>query len=543
MAGQDRRDREPSCPAPAPRSPSGERRRRRVIVPAPTPDPEGADDAPTTRSGRARRVAPFAAVAVLAQLSALLPPGPRHPLEYLGSAGLLLLTALLVAVSIRLGLGPVRVAAMLLYTASWALLTVSDGGANSPLVAVSLVPVLWAAAHERPWVSWTAVAWVTLGVAAVAAAPPGPAAADLRRLVVWVAACAFASISTQAVRRRLLAAIGERDELLRQDRLLAAAQRDLYAQRQPTELLRTACRLAASIATPPGSTPRRATYLRIADGQVRVEAAYDTDAAHDPRSWPLSDHPYLATILHLGQAVAGPLDPEIMGPALRAYARATGVTHGAWVPVAPNGELDGVLTVLSRDDAVSDQQVHRLAALARVLEPALGNALTNDRVESEALTDPLTGLLNRRGLVRAVSERRQVRSVAVLSVDVDGLKRVNDTKGHAAGDTLILTVAGALAELVRSDDVAARVGGDEFLACLFDVGAPEARVVATRLVEGLSTSAAFTLAARVSVGVALGGATEELATVVPRADAAMYVAKRRGGSGIEVAPPMAARTV
>ncbi len=114
-----------------------------------------------------------------------------------------------------------------------------------------------------------------------------------------------------------------------------------------------------------------------------------------------------------------------------------------------------------------------------------------DRLRALAMTDPLTGLSNRRLLAERIAEeaRRAVRyqvPLAVLALDVDGLRRVNDGLGHRAGDAALRAVAHALSETTRATDIAARTGGDEFMVFLLQTTEEEAVACARRLLEALA---------------------------------------------------------
>ena len=163
---------------------------------------------------------------------------------------------------------------------------------------------------------------------------------------------------------------------------------------------------------------------------------------------------------------------------------------------------------------------------------------TEEKLKQLAYHDALTGLLNRNmyrdrlGQELAACRRHQQR-LAVLFVDLDRFKIINDTYGHEAGDALLIEVAAALRQVVREGDIVARFGGDEFLLALRNIRDPQAvEQVAAKLVLRLAQP--FTVAGRsayggASVGIALypddGSSTDEL---IRHADAAMYSAKSAG---------------
>jgi diguanylate cyclase (GGDEF)-like protein len=156
-------------------------------------------------------------------------------------------------------------------------------------------------------------------------------------------------------------------------------------------------------------------------------------------------------------------------------------------------------------------------------------ALAHQRSEGAAITDPLTGVANRRGLERAVSDRRGRRSLAALMIDVDDLKGVNDRLGHAAGDEPLLLVAAAVGGVLRDGDVLARLGGDEFAALIFDADKPSVCAVAERMLASVDAARTAKLRPRISIGIAGAGADDTLEVVLRQADAALYEAKQQGG--------------
>jgi diguanylate cyclase (GGDEF)-like protein len=155
--------------------------------------------------------------------------------------------------------------------------------------------------------------------------------------------------------------------------------------------------------------------------------------------------------------------------------------------------------------------------------------------------DALTGLFNRRRFLEALDRtvahaRRYGRPGALLCVDLDNFKAVNDTAGHGAGDEILVAVASALTASLRSTDVIARMGGDEFAVLLLESSPEQAEHVARTVVEavrhaGRVPDGALGPGVTASIGIAWWEASDGLDAdrVLAEADAAMYDAKRAGG--------------
>ncbi|HVU71617.1 MAG TPA: amino acid permease [Mycobacteriales bacterium] len=168
--------------------------------------------------------------------------------------------------------------------------------------------------------------------------------------------------------------------------------------------------------------------------------------------------------------------------------------------------------------------------------------LSRDHLQWLADRDPLTGLRNRRALeaalVRDGLERRDGAASALVVVDLDNFKDINDSRGHTVGDEVLRQVGALLADKAGPSDVAARLGGDEFALLLDDGDAVRARVVAQTLVDGvrelvvLSHGRRVRVTASAGIAVAPGGARTQL---LVDADVAMYDAKERGRDRVCVA--------
>jgi diguanylate cyclase (GGDEF)-like protein len=190
---------------------------------------------------------------------------------------------------------------------------------------------------------------------------------------------------------------------------------------------------------------------------------------------------------------------------------------------------------------VSTWMSERIARSLRLREQMLREA--NAGLEELSVRDPLTRLYNRRQLESRLEEElprvRRGHPVAVLMLDLDRFKSVNDEHGHLAGDEMLRRIAAAVQESTRAIDVVGRFGGDEFVAILPDTDAEQSKVVAERLVrtvrsigEGLNAKKPVT----VSVGIAVARPEDDGLTIMNSADDAAYRAKAAGGDRFAFAP-------
>src|SRR4029077_13327606 len=208
---------------------------------------------------------------------------------------------------------------------------------------------------------------------------------------------------------------------------------------------------------------------------MRIIADSDDTGASEVGTWmPVSEHPLIPRALAAGEAVAGALDPQHAGPRARQIIARLGLKFAAYVPVRVNQAVHGVLVVSSRDKPITAELVERLGGLGALTSLALTNALRHREAEANAVTDALTGLTNRRGFEHAVDLLTSRRPFAVLAIDIDNLKVINDGYGHAAGDALLVAIGRVLASVARKGETLARIGGDEFVLLIPDPpeGAP-----------------------------------------------------------------------
>lgn len=222
------------------------------------------------------------------------------------------------------------------------------------------------------------------------------------------------------------------------------------------------------------------------------------------------------------------------------YLRARGPGFSATcVPVSVVGKVVGVLHSAAEDEPISAHRVRELEALASHLGNRLGLLRVVAAMEKQAATDPLTGLANRRAFeAQGNTLLRSGVPFALAVCDLDHFKRLNDTHGHEAGDRALKRFARVLGEATRPGDIAARIGGEEFV--LVFAGGDDMLSAVTRL-DGLRGALAalgkggtlppFT----VSIGVTSSRGHGDMESIVAIADRALYQAKNGGRDRVVVA--------
>jgi diguanylate cyclase (GGDEF)-like protein len=216
------------------------------------------------------------------------------------------------------------------------------------------------------------------------------------------------------------------------------------------------------------------------------------------------------------------------------------------------GALQTVLLHALREDLEEDpvrfaEAVEQLVeAIAAIQAEAMeAHVQTRSReLESQAHTDPLTGLGNLRALQRELTnlldtQKRYRHPFGLLLMDIDGLKRVNDSHGHQAGDRVLMQVGMSLRRSIRSVDTAARIGGDEFCVLLPQQDLKSAAKLAARLASAIEEEVAAPGEPNISVSIGVAASPEhgdEAESLIDTADRAMYRAKA-AGEGIALGDP------
>ena len=194
------------------------------------------------------------------------------------------------------------------------------------------------------------------------------------------------------------------------------------------------------------------------------------------------------------------------------------------VHTPPDAELGSILQARQNNEL-----------LMRAVHCALKQHVLQAELSSLALTDELTGLYNRRGFlclsdVQLKLARRSGCDMALFFIDVDGLKRINDTFGHSEGDTALLRTAEVLRMTFRKSDILARLGGDEFGALAVEASGYSKAAILARLCENLEAVRSLELRYSLSLSVGVAQFSSEkvsIAELMRQADQAMYRAKRK----------------
>jgi len=207
------------------------------------------------------------------------------------------------------------------------------------------------------------------------------------------------------------------------------------------------------------------------------------------------------------------------------------------VPLLRGDDVLGALTLYSADiGAYEPDHLRLVEAVAKLASDAIANALHHEKAETNALTDPMTGLPNARALrlrfeQEAERAQRYGSSFALLMMDIDCFKSVNDTLGHGAGDNALREMATLLSCQIRSEDFLSRYAGDEFVA-LVRIEGIEVREIVRRLQHAVDNSSLGIARPRGSIGISAGWACfgtdgSSIDELILAADRAMFVDKRR----------------
>ncbi len=305
------------------------------------------------------------------------------------------------------------------------------------------------------------------------------------------------------------------------------------------------CQEAAAVAAQLLDAERSAVLELLPDGDAFRFRAFHGDAPPTPLPTIAADRTTQSgyTLVTAAPVVVADWQAETRFPGTSARQRA-GVRSALTVPVAGRSAPFGVISVhtVERRD-FSEGDISFAQALANVLGDAFEHQLTEDDIRHRALHDPLTGLPNRALFMDRLQQAierlgRRDASSAVLFLDLDRFKLVNDSLGHAVGDELLTAAAPRLKQALRSSDTVARFGADEFAILLDEIAGEHDAIEMANRVASVFTRP-FVLAGTehfvtTSIGIALAHGGERAEDLVRDADAAMHRAKERGRARYEL---------
>jgi diguanylate cyclase (GGDEF)-like protein len=477
---------------------------------------------PLSDPGAPGRVAPFAGAAVIAVVLGLLPPTSSDG-SLLAAAGVL--TSIVIAAALLVPW--VRLPAWcqasipLSFFAVIALLRQAGGGATSGYSPLVMLPILWLALYgsrTQLRLASAATGATFLAPRVLVGAPMYPST-GWRESVIWVVIALLAGSATQSLvdrsrhRSADVAALG-------------AITRALTAGSDPRAELCAAAQLVTGAAfvvlfepNIDGTLVATAGTDGLDLGPMRIDPT--TEVSATAQAWRTGTRIYIADTA---------ADPRASAR-LNQYAGSRAVL---FQPVTRDGLTTAVLVVGFHESRqrVPAPALYLVELVAAEIGAAIDRADLVALLARQARTDPLTGAANRRSWDEAM-DRELARAdrtgdpLTVALIDMDYFKAYNDTHGHAAGDVLLKDVVTAIRTELRTGDVIARWGGEEFALALPDCDLQQAQTIATRLLNVVPSGQTA------SIGLAQARAQDTPRALIERADRALYTAKDGGRNQVK----------
>jgi len=473
---------------------------------------------PLSDPGVLGRVAPFAGVAIIAVVLAIVMPPSSPDRRLLAAAAVLTALVIVVALCIPWARIPAawQVAVPLSYFAVIGLLRQAEGGEASGFAPLVVLPVLWIALYG----SRSQLGLVIAGSVATFLVPlfpvgsPPHASIDTLAGVLRVVIILFTGFAIQTL-------VGQSRQRTADVAALGVATRALGVESDPRPALCAAARLVTGAAFailfephPDGTLVATAGTDGLNLASMQINPA--TEASATAEAWRTGERIYIADTITSPRASTR-------------LATATGAVGVLFQPITRDGRRMAVLVVGFPDARRRgpESALHVVELLAAEIGAALDRADLVARLAVQARTDPLTGASNRRSwdeqldreLARA---QRTADPLTVAMLDLDHFKVFNDAFGHSSGDALLRDFVVAIRAELRTGDVVARWGGEEFVLALPSCDLERARTVATRLLSVVPSGQT------VSIGLTQAREHDTPRTLISRADLALYAAKDGG---------------
>jgi diguanylate cyclase (GGDEF)-like protein len=298
-----------------------------------------------------------------------------------------------------------------------------------------------------------------------------------------------------------------------------------------------------ALSSEPGTDP--SWDHRVLDFILALRGAVSSDQLRDIIARQL---PPLLGVEHLWMVTRFGRDRQLVVPQRQDRQHPVFGGGGDWstFPMTVQQKVVGVLGVDISRGRLSPGAQRAMSALVPLIAESLYTAYTIEQLREVSSVDPITGCATRRsGLQRLKAElkraHRSSRDVAVLMLDLDYFKSINDRFGHSAGDAVLTSVGRTILQTLRISDLRCRWGGEEFLVALPETSLEQAKQVASALAKRIAATATTFNGAKIrtttSIGVTIADGDDDPAVVVARADAALYRAKADGRNCIRITLP------
>lgn len=232
----------------------------------------------------------------------------------------------------------------------------------------------------------------------------------------------------------------------------------------------------------------------------------------------------------------------------RAFAENYKTNNCAIVPLICQDRVVGVLNLADKmeEDNFSCEDIALIELFGQLVGASVGNIKLFEKIQRQATTDGLTGLVNHRTFYEILEKelwrsRRYGGQISLIMIDIDNLKKINDAYGHRAGDKVIRDISRRVKQCIRQIDTAARYGGDEFAVVLPNTSLSDALVVAERMVEMVAHSPTTWQKEQIPISISVGLGEYDADTspedITSRSDQALYTAKQAGKNTLRVFEP------